>query len=96
MSRKLSECVKDGEPIKHTIRSKNKDQSKVWIVIYNKNKDILICGDSVYIGRSPLNQFTENNYKKYRPDRTFSNNAWTECEIYRNNKWISMKDLQKL
>ena len=64
MSRKLSECVKDGEPIKHSI-IKNHDQNKTWIVQYNKNDNTLVCGDLVYSGKSPLNQFTVNNYKKY-------------------------------
>jgi|TARA_B110000285_G_scaffold215417_1_gene261729 hypothetical protein len=96
MSRKLSECVKDGEPIKHTIKSKNKDQSKTWIVTYKKNNDTLVCGDSLYSGKSPLNKFTVNNYIKYRPDRKSGNNAWTECEIYRNNMWISMENLPEL
>tara|TARA_B100000902_G_scaffold395362_1_gene453784 strand:+ start:1356 stop:1628 length:273 start_codon:yes stop_codon:yes gene_type:complete len=90
MSRKLSECVKDGEPIKHTI------QSKTWIVTYNKNNDTLVCGDLVYSGKSPLNRFTVSNYKKYRPNRSYKNNAWTECKIYRNNIWISMENLPQL
>jgi len=96
MSRNLSECVKDGEPIKHTIKSKNKDKSKTWIVTYNKNNNTLVCGDMVYSGNSPLNRFTVNNYNKYRPDRKSGNNAWKECEIYRNNMWISMKNLPVL
>jgi len=89
----LSECVKDGEPIKHTIKSKNKDQRKTWIVTYKKNNDTLVCGDSLY---HSLHQFSVNNYKNYRPDRTSENNSWTECKLYRNNEWISMYNLPDL
>jgi len=101
MSRKLSECVKDGEPIKHTIKSKDRNETKTWIVTYNKNNNTLICGNSVYSDESqtngsPLYKFTKNNYKKYRPDRDYSNNAWKECQIYRDNIWISMRNLPKL
>ena len=92
--RDLNKCVKDGEPIKHKINKYG--ESKTWIVIYNKTDNTLVCGDVIYNGRSPLNQFTTNNYKKYRPDRKSGNNAWTECEIYRNNTWISMFDLPEL
>jgi len=94
MSRNLNKCVKDGEPIKHKINKYG--ESKTWIVIYNKTDNTLVCGDTIYSGRSPLNKFTENNYKKYRPDRTYKNNAWIECKLYRNNKWISMFDLPEL
>lgn len=91
--RKLSECVKDGEPIKHTIKSKYGEQSMTWIMTYKKNDNILVCGDTIYFS---LNQFTTSNYKKYRPDRSYRNNAWTECKIYRNNAWISMFNLPQL
>ena len=91
--RDLSKCVRNGEPIKHTIKSSDRVESKTWIMTYDMENNVLVCGDITYPG---LNPFTVTNYKKFRPDRGPGNNAWSECKIYRDNQWISMYDLPEL
>ena len=90
MSRNLQNCVKDGEPIKHTIGQ------TTWIAIYDKSNNILKCGSNYYNGKSPLNKFATSHYMDIRPDRTPNCNAWIECKIYRNNEWIPMCNLQSI
>ena len=96
MSRNLRDCVKDGEPIKHTIKYKHTISQTTWIAIYDRSNNMLECGTRNYIGESPLNQFATQHYMQHRPDRNPGCNAWRECKIYRNNEWIPMSNLQSI
>jgi len=98
MSRKLSECVRLHERIRHRFKDQQ-GNLKYEYAIYLGNNELLPIRDDglkTYVGRSPLNQFTENNYRIHRPDRTFRNNAWKQCEILRDDEWISMLNLEAI
>lgn len=93
--RDITKCVKNGQRIRHCIKNKDKTQDIKRICIYNNG--IITCiddnGEKVNIQYDTLNKMAENTYKKYRPDRCVDVNAWTNCEIEVDGKWISMDNL---
>jgi hypothetical protein len=80
--RKLSECAKKGEQIRHTIG----DHIKIGTYA-GDNK--IQSGDLMM----SLNQFSQNHYLSIKNERRKENNAWAECEIRKHDEWISMERL---
>jgi hypothetical protein len=82
--RDMAKCFTNGQRIKHTIGI-----TKTWEGIYNSSNNSIMYNGKTFT----LNKFTENHYKAERPDRTPSNNAWSECKCEVNGVWISTYDL---
>jgi hypothetical protein len=78
-------CINNNEKIMHKI-----GESDIWEFTYNKDNNNFVYKDKYY---KTMNQITQLHYKTSCPNRTWSNNAWSECKIFRNNQWISMHDL---
>jgi hypothetical protein len=83
--RDLRELLINNETIRHS--NKNGD---TWEGIYNKHKNIISKGENEY---PSLSAFSAEHYRKTRPERTSQSNGWVECEVNRNNKWISIDKL---
>jgi len=85
--RDMRKCFANGQQIRHRIGI-----TEIIIGIYNQeNNTIMYEGQLI-----TLNKFTENHYKKIRPDRTYKNNAWKECECEINGEWVSTYNLSEL
>lgn len=84
-NREQSKCFYDNEKLRHTIKN-----SSVWEFTYNKTINKFTYNRRLF---NTLNQITTAHYVSSNPDRTACNNAWKECEVYRNGIWISTYDL---
>jgi len=80
--RKLSECVKKGEQIRHKI-----DEDTIIIGTYVGDNKIQY-GDSLM----SLNEFSKHHYVELNRSTSFSN-GWKSSEIIRAGEWISMERL---
>jgi len=79
--RDMAKCFTNGQRIRHTIGI-----NKTWTCTYDSYKNVVICSGSAHT----LNKFAVSHYKSEKPDRkTFSVNAWKECECEVNGTWIS-------
>ena len=85
MCRETALCFTDGQKIKHTIKSVGKTQ----IGIYNAKKNLIEYNGAALT----MNMFVKNHYKKERPDRDASANAWLECMCEIDGKWVSTYNL---
>jgi len=81
-------CFTHGQRIRHTIGI-----NKTWIGTYDSLKNGILCNDTLYQGRSPLNQFVKCHYEIERNDRVSNANAWSECECDLNGQWVSTFNL---
>ena len=79
-------CMYDNEKLRHI----TKVTKHTYTFTYDKKNNKFIHNGIKY---DNMNQITHLHYRIERPDRGTSNNAWKECEIYRNGKWISTHDL---
>ena len=80
--RKLSECMKKGEQIRHKI-----DEDTIIIGTYVGDNKIQY-GDSLM----SLNEFSKHHYVELNRSTSFSN-GWKSSEIIRDGEWISMERL---
>ena len=84
MNRKLETCFINGQKIRHKI------SDNTWTGVYDGKLNSILYNGIYY----SLNQFTGNHYKQVRPDRTYKNNAWNECECeIDNGSWIDTFNL---
>ena len=87
--RKMKECFRDGQPIRHVI-----GVNKTWEGVYSFANNGISFNGKIY--NTPSN-FAKNHYKSERPNRTHSNaNGWLECECKINGKWVSTYNLPSL
>ena len=86
MCRDMSKCFEHGDIIRHV----EPITRNCWMSTYIKDKNALLYKDTYYPTPSSL---TRDHYSKMRPDRTNRSNGWKECELFRNNKWISIYNL---
>ena len=86
MCRDMSKCFEHGDIIRHV----EPITRNCWMSTYIKDKNALLYKDKYYPTPSSL---TRDHYSKMRPDRTNRSNGWKECELFRNNKWISIYNL---
>jgi superfamily II DNA or RNA helicase len=80
-------CMNDNEKLRHRSRD---HKNNIWEFYYNKPKNCFVYNDKEF---KNMNQITSFHYKLLSPNRTSNNNAWCECEIYRNEEWISTHNL---
>jgi len=77
------------------IRIKIPKTDHIKIAIYDESRNVLIDDDSGYNygpKGSPLHQFVTKYYNELKPGIN-TPNAWSICEVYREDKWIRMNDL---
>ena len=90
LHREPTHVFHDGEKFRHIIPADNEPHSIEFEWIRGE-------GFLAFRGLFPsLNTVTEMHYMMMRPDRVKNNNAWTECEVKRNDIWISINDLPLL
>lgn len=77
-------CFYNGDKIRHVIKN------NIWEFTYNLSEKSFLYENEYY---NTMNQITEKHYRNCRPDRTSNNNAWFECQVYRNHQWMSTMDL---
>ena len=83
----MSQVFHGGDVIRHKIASPKSE----LFCSYRAATNDLIGEDSAY---SSLSGFAGAHYTRIRPDRSPSANGWTECEVFRNGKWINCDTLR--
>lgn len=83
-------CMNDKEKLRHRSRD---HKNNIWEFYYDKPKNCFVYNDKEFPN---MNQITSLHYKLLSPNRTHNNNAWSECEIYRNDQWISTHNLEQI
>ena len=78
-------CMNHNEELRHTIC-----KTDVWYFNYDKINNCFIYNKIQY---KSMYKITSLHYLSSLPERNPSNNAWLECEIYRDNKWITSHNL---
>jgi len=89
--RDMKLCFYDGQKIRH-ITCKTSDQPHIWEGVYDAGRNEIIRDDKRY----SLNKFAVHHLKDQRAvlnRKTFTVNAWCECECETNGIWISIFDL---
>ena len=77
-------CMYDGDMLRHTIKNDH------WDFYYDKNRNVFTYNNIDY---TTINRVTQSHYRLVASERGVNNNAWKECKILRDNKWISTYDL---
>ena len=84
----MNKVFYNGQKIRHKIGI-----SEVREAYYDKDINKIIYDNKEFIS---LNKFTQLHYQEKRPYRGKSNNAWLECECFKNGEWISTYDLPEI
>ena len=83
-NREMKLCFYTGQQIRHKIND------NIIIGTYSYNNNNIVYKDKIFTSPSG---FSKYHYKMNRKDRNSSSNGWKECEIFQNNKWISIYNL---
>jgi hypothetical protein len=83
-------CMYNNDKLRHRSRDR---KNNIWEFYYNKNNNTFVYNEKEY---KNMYQITSLHYKTLSPNRSHTNNAWYECEIYRNNEWISTHNLEQI
>ena len=85
--RDMAKCFKDGQRIRHTIKSIN----DTWIGTYDSSKNGIVYDGEIL----SLNQFALRHIKTNNPDRK-AVSAWDECQCEVDGEWRSIDSLPEL